>query len=64
VSESFSVYRIQQLGLLQSSPCVVPVLLPIVWPPVDSRLAPVLVSVAVVVGAPVATRMTPVTTEI
>jgi len=40
------------------------VLLPIVWPPVGGRLAPVLVIVAIVVGTPVAIRTPLVTAEI
>jgi len=47
-----------------SSPYVAHVLLPIVWPPVCSRLEPVLVIVAIVVGVPIATRMPPVMTKI
>jgi len=43
---------------------VAPVLLPIVWLPVCSRLAPVLVSVAVAVGTPITSRMTPVMAEV
>jgi len=47
-----------------ANPYVVLVLLPIVWPPVGGRLAPVLVIVAVVVGTPFAMRTPLVTTEI
>ena len=46
------------------SPCVAPILLPIGWSPVSSRVTPWLVVVAGVVGTPVATGMTLVTTEI
>jgi len=47
-----------------ASPCVMLVRLPIVWPPVSSRLAPVLVSVAVAIGMPITMRTTLVTTEV
>jgi hypothetical protein len=47
-----------------ANPCVVPVLLPIGWSPVGSRVTPWLVVVAVVVGMLVATGTTPVTAEI
>ena len=46
------------------SPCVASVLLPIVWPPVYSRLAFILVSVVVVIGTPITTRTTSVTAEV
>jgi hypothetical protein len=46
------------------SPCVASVLQPIVWPLVCSRLAFILVNVAVIVGTPITIRMTPVTVEV
>ena len=47
-----------------ANPGVVLGLLPIVWPLVYIRLTPVLVSVVVVVGMPMTTRMTPITAKV
>jgi len=47
-----------------SGPYVTPILLLVVWPPVSSRLEPVMLIVVVVIGTPDATRTHPVTTEI
>jgi hypothetical protein len=43
---------------------VAPILLPIVWLLVCSRLALVLVSVTVAVGTPITSRTTPITAEV
>jgi len=43
---------------------VVPGLLLVVWPPICSRLAPVLGSVTVAVGTPITSRATPVVVEV
>ena len=43
---------------------VAPGLLPVVWPPICCRLAPVLGSVTVAIGTPITSRATPVVAEV
>ena len=43
---------------------IVPGLLPVVWPPIYSRLAPILGSEMVVVGTPITSRATPIAVEV
>jgi hypothetical protein len=55
-------------NMLLSRPLVIvgvaPILPPIVWLPVYSRLALILVNVAVAIETPITARMTPITTEV
>jgi len=43
---------------------IAPSLLPVVWPPICSRVAPILGSGTVVVGTPITSRATPVAAEV
>jgi len=43
---------------------IAPGLLPMVWPPICSRLASILGSGMVAVGTPITSRVTPVATEV
>jgi len=46
------------------NPRIAPGLLPVVWPPICSKLAPVLGSGMVAVGTPITSRATPVAAEV
>jgi len=50
--------------MLLSSTGITPGLLPVVWPPICSRVAPVMGSGMVAVGMPITSRVTPVAAEV